>query len=114
MGFLDLFWCHGPAVHAYLARRGGRQAGRDLLGEVWLRAFRGRSGYDADRFPDPRPWPYGIARNTLHAHWKQRPDIAELGLEAAISDAWPDVDSRLEAVEALPAPAGRHGDAVRR
>ena len=60
--FVELVWRHGPAVHAYLARRTGRQDADDLLGEVWLRAFKGRASYDR-RCPDARPWLYGIARN---------------------------------------------------
>jgi DNA-directed RNA polymerase specialized sigma24 family protein len=64
--FVELVWRHGPAVHAYLARRTGRQDADDLLGEVWLRAFKGRASYDR-RCPDARPWLYGIARNVLRA-----------------------------------------------
>lgn len=40
--FMELFWRHGPAVHAYLSRRAGHQDADDLLGEVWLRAFKAR------------------------------------------------------------------------
>jgi DNA-directed RNA polymerase specialized sigma24 family protein len=36
--FSGLLRRHGSAIHAYLARRGGRDAADDLLGEVWLRA----------------------------------------------------------------------------
>lgn len=98
--FLDLFWRHGPAVHAYLARRTGRQYADDLLGEVWVRAFKGRANYDA-RWPDARPWLYGIARNVLRAHWRHggRPEFASA--DALASDPWPDADSRLDAAAAL-------------
>jgi RNA polymerase sigma-70 factor (ECF subfamily) len=97
---LDLFWRHGPAVHAYLARRTGRQHADDLLGEVWLRAFKGRANYDS-RWPDARPWLYGIARNVLRAHWRRagRPEGASV--EGLASDPWPDADSRLDAAAAL-------------
>jgi DNA-directed RNA polymerase specialized sigma24 family protein len=37
---------HSPAVHAYLARRAGRQTADELLAEVWLRAFRSRHNLD--------------------------------------------------------------------
>src|SRR5580704_13574177 len=67
--FVEVVRRHEAAVHGFLARRAGPQAAADLLGEVWLRAFAGRGGYDpAHR--DARPWLYGIARNVLRAHWR--------------------------------------------
>ena len=44
--FVEVVRRHEVAVHAYLARRAGRQAADDLLGEVWVRAFGGRAGFD--------------------------------------------------------------------
>ena len=70
--FVELFWQHGAAVHAYLSRRAGRQDADDLLGEVWLQAFRSRERYDR-RWPSALPWLYGIARNVLRAHWRDDP-----------------------------------------
>src|ERR1700678_1714089 len=64
---------HGQALHAYLARRAGRQVADDLLTEVWLQAWRSRSSYDI-AWTGPRPWLYGIARNVLRAHWRHRAD----------------------------------------
>jgi len=95
---------HGPAIHAYLARRGGRDAADDLLGEVWLRAYAARGHYD-ERWPDARPWLYGIARNVLREHWR-RTGAAGTGGEppaylAAIEDPWADVDDRLDAAARL-------------
>jgi RNA polymerase sigma factor (sigma-70 family) len=94
--FLDLFWRHGAAVHAYLARRTNRQVADDLLGEVWLRAFRGRANYDR-RCSDARPWLYGIARNVLRAHWRTSDRFDSAHVEAGTSDPWPDADRRLDA-----------------
>ncbi len=94
--FLDVFWRHGPAVHAYLARRTGRQHADDLLGEVWLRAFRSRANYD-HRFPDALPWLYGIARNVLRAHWRRAERSDGTDVEGIASDPWPDTDRRLDA-----------------
>src|ERR1700689_4857392 len=70
--FTDLLRRHGQAIHAYLARRSGRDAPDDLLGEVCLRAYAARRNYD-ERWPDARPWLYGIARNVLREHWRHRP-----------------------------------------
>jgi len=86
---------HGQAVHAYLLRRSSRQTADELLTEVWLRAFRARGSYNT-RWPNARPWLYGIARNTMRAH--QRSRLASPGEpNEPIVDPWPDVDSRLDA-----------------
>jgi RNA polymerase sigma factor (sigma-70 family) len=69
--FVEVARRHEVAIHAYLARRAGRQAADDLLAEVWLRAFAARGGYDAG-YADARPWLYGIARNVLREHWRAR------------------------------------------
>jgi hypothetical protein len=109
--FADIVRRHSSAVHGYLARRAGRQTADELLGEVWLRAFRSRHAYDT-QFLDARPWLYGIARNTLRAHWRlDRLDGA--GEAELIEDPWPDADARLDAREWGPAlaPARRLGAA---
>jgi RNA polymerase sigma factor (sigma-70 family) len=95
--FVDLLWRHGPAVHAYLVRRAGRQDADDLLGEVWLRAFKGRSTYDLGR-SGVLPWLYGIARNVLRAHWRTATRQRGSPEAPAASDPWPDVDARLDAM----------------
>lgn len=67
--FVEVTWRHGVAIHAYLCRRAGQDRADDLLGDVWLQAFRSRAGYDQS-WPDVRPWLYGISRNVLRAHWR--------------------------------------------
>jgi RNA polymerase sigma-70 factor (ECF subfamily) len=71
--FVEVVRRHEVAVHGFLARRAGRQVAADLLGEVWVRAFAGRDGYDP-AYADARPWLFGIARNVLRAHWRARQD----------------------------------------
>jgi RNA polymerase sigma-70 factor (ECF subfamily) len=93
--FAELLRRHGQAVHAYLSRRGGREDADDLLSEVWLRAIQAQHGYDR-RWPDARPWLYGIARNVLRAHWRQLGRQGPPTSEAS-SDPWPDVDARIDA-----------------
>ena len=51
---------HAAAIHGYIARRLGRDAADDLVGETFLVAFGPRDGYDPDQ-PSARPWLYGIA-----------------------------------------------------
>ncbi len=109
--FVEVVRRHEVAVHGFLARRAGQQAADDLLGEVWVRAFAARGGYDPGH-SDARPWLYGIARNVLRAHWRCRPDASAAAEEAV--DPWDDVVDRLDsaaqarelmsALRALPAP----------
>jgi len=99
--FAELLRRHDQAVHAYLARRSGRQDADDLLSEVWLRAFEARASYDR-RWPDARPWLYGIARNVLRAHWRRLGRTAP-SVPAGSSDPWPDVDARIDAAAGVSA-----------
>jgi RNA polymerase sigma factor (sigma-70 family) len=99
--FADIVRRHSSAVHGYLARRAGRQIADELLGEVWLRAFRSRHTYNT-QFLDARPWLYGIARNTLRAHWRLD-RLDGTGEAELIEDPWPDADARLDAREQGPA-----------
>jgi DNA-directed RNA polymerase specialized sigma24 family protein len=46
--FAELLRRHDQAVHAYLARRSGRQDADDLLSKVWLRAFEARASYGGE------------------------------------------------------------------
>jgi RNA polymerase sigma-70 factor (ECF subfamily) len=90
---------HGPVVHGYLARRSDRQTADDLLGDVWLRAFRSRRSYD-QQWPTARPWLYGIAANVLRAHWRRR-TVDDNRIEPG-PDPWSDADTRLDAARRWP------------
>jgi len=65
--FAVLFDRHAPHIHRYLARRAGRQIADDLVAETFLAAFAKRDRYDL-RYPDARPWLYGIATNLVGQH----------------------------------------------
>lgn len=97
--FVQVFDRHGHAVHAYLARRAGAAAD-DLVAEVWLQALRARHRYD-QRWPDARPWLYGIARNVLRAHWRSGSRAPTVRADAT-HDPWTDVDAQLDARRAAP------------
>jgi RNA polymerase sigma-70 factor (ECF subfamily) len=92
--FVPVVQRHEAAVHAFLARRAGRQAADDLLGEVWVRAFAARGGYHPGH-ADARPWLYGIARNVLRAHWRTRPHPGRVAVPES-ADPWDDVVDRLD------------------
>ena len=95
--FVEVVRRHETAVHGFLARRAGPQFAADLLGEVWLRAFAGRGGYDPAH-PDARPWLYGIARNVLRAHWRARRASGDpVTAPEAACDPWEAVVDRLDA-----------------
>lgn len=92
---------HGQAVHGYLVRRSDYQTADDLLGEVWLRAFRSRRSY-MQHWPNARPWLYGIARNVLRAQWRRSVPGPDRRTDPG-HDPWPDVDARLDAARQRPA-----------
>jgi len=96
--FVEVVRRHEVAVHAFLARRAGRQAADDLLGEVWVRAFGGRAGFDTGH-DDARPWLYGIARNVLRAHWRAARPAGQAAIAEAV-DPWDDVIDRLDSAAA--------------
>jgi RNA polymerase sigma-70 factor (ECF subfamily) len=94
---------HEAAVGAYLARRVGRDAAEDLLGEVWVAAFRSRASYDRS-FPDAAPWLFGVAHNTLRRHWRSRPaeePVADASRLEPGWDPWGAVDDRVDGASVL-------------
>jgi RNA polymerase sigma factor (sigma-70 family) len=102
--FVEVVSRHELAVHAFLSRRAGPQVAADLLGEVWVRAFAGRAGYDP-AYPDARPWLFGIARNVLRAHWRSRQNASPADRVTAkcaadpadpAEDPWDEVIDRLD------------------
>ena len=96
----ELFEVHSAAVHAYLARRAGRQLADDLLADVWLRALRAEAD-PGSTLCSPLPWLYAVARNRLWEHWRaearRRPPVPQL-----VVDPWEDCDNRLEASRLIP------------
>ena len=96
---------HEVAVHAFLARRAGPQAAADLLGEVWLRAFACRGGYDPAR-ADARPWLYGIAIRQIGRHRRAesraRRALARIPAETVTGDFGERADERVTAQQLRP------------
>jgi RNA polymerase sigma-70 factor (ECF subfamily) len=96
--FVEVVRRHEIAVHKFLARRAGRDAADDLLGEVWERAFGTRHRFRPE-YDDALPWLYGIARNVLRGHWRS---VANDGTSYAAGpteetvDPWDEVIERLD------------------
>lgn len=92
--FMEVIDRHEAAVGSYLARRAGRDAAEDLLGDVWVAAFESRRSYDQS-YADARPWLYGVALNRLRHHWRSRPAedlVPDMTGMAAGWDPWSAVD----------------------
>ena len=92
--FMKVVDRHAAAVGSYLARRAGRDAAEDLLGEVWVAAFESRRSYDQS-YADARPWLYGVALNRLRHYWRSRPaedPVPDLTGLANGWDPWSAVD----------------------
>jgi RNA polymerase sigma-70 factor (ECF subfamily) len=107
--FMQVIRRHEAAVGTYLARRAGREAAEDLLGDVWMAAFESRRTYDRS-FAGARPWLYGVALNRLRRYWRSRPaedlvpDMTSLGCGW---DPWPAVDARVDTQVVLRAALAR-------
>lgn len=65
--FAGLYERHGSAVRRYVARRVGSDAGEDLAAEVFVRAFRARERYRAER-DTALPWLLGVANHVIADH----------------------------------------------
>jgi RNA polymerase sigma factor (sigma-70 family) len=65
--FGEVFHRHFATVYGYLCRRVGAEVAADLASETFVVAFRRRSCYEA-RYPDARPWLFGIATNLVRQH----------------------------------------------
>jgi RNA polymerase sigma-70 factor (ECF subfamily) len=107
--FMEVIGRHEVAVGAYLARRAGREAAEDLLGDVWVAAFESRRTYDQS-FTEARPWLYGVALNRLRHYWRSRPAedlVPDVTTMVTGWDPWPAVDVRVDTQAVLRAALAR-------
>jgi len=105
--FAALFAEHYGRVHAYAARRAGRDAADDIASETLLIAWRRREALPAE----PLPWLYGIARNLVarhhHAGARRRALRRSLEFERPAGGLEPAGDPALAAAWATLAPRDR-------
>jgi RNA polymerase sigma-70 factor (ECF subfamily) len=88
--FGELYERHGLAVRRYVVRRTGDAAGEDLAADVFVRAFRARGRYRADR-DTALPWLLGISNHVIADHRRlERRRLAALARLAGDSDGRPD------------------------
>jgi RNA polymerase sigma-70 factor (ECF subfamily) len=67
--FEVIFDRHFDAVFRYLRRRVGRQRAEELAAETFAQALASRRRFDP-RYPDARPWLFGIAVNLLRHEYR--------------------------------------------
>jgi RNA polymerase sigma-70 factor (ECF subfamily) len=65
----DLYTSHVDVLHAYVARRVGRDLAADVVAEAFRIAIEDLDRYDAAR-GSQRAWLFGIATNLLRRHWR--------------------------------------------
>ena len=97
----SLYREHGAEVLHYLARRCPVDAAQDLLQETFLQVVRQAERLDAVTMP--RAWLFGIARNILARHYRQRPEEPIATMVEAASPAVEDarLPAMREAIAAL-------------
>lgn len=90
-----LYERHAVAVFRYLARRVGPAVAEDLLGDVFVAAVEARVRYRPHESGSALPWLYGISRNVVRTHLRQRGPSATVDPDAGVD--WRAVDERLDA-----------------
>lgn len=91
-----------------------RSVAEDCVQEVFLRAWRARERFDADRATE-RTWLFAIARNVIADALRQRARMPRIGSDAALEEiAGSEADplERLALVEALARLSDAHREAV--
>ena len=100
----ELYQKHGGEVFGYLARRCPDGAADDLLQETFLQVVRQPARLAA--VTTPRAWLFGIARNLLARHFRERSEAkllnAKLSRDAMAADADPRLSAMREAIGRLP------------
>ena len=98
--FAGIFDRHATEIHRFAARRLGDTVAEDVVGEVFLTAFRRRDSYDGE-YRDARPWLYGIATNVIsrhrHAEARSYRALARTGADPVAASADEDVLARVAA-----------------
>ncbi|MEH0938100.1 RNA polymerase sigma factor [Micromonospora psammae] len=94
----ELFRRHADDIHAYASWRVGRQDAADVVGEVFLVAWR---SLDRVRVGEERGWLFGVARNVVLASRRQGATAAALEERMAMSAVAEDGSDRLAGDVAL-------------
>ena len=79
--FGEMFDRYSRRVFGYVVRRVPREDAADLVGDVFVRAFRFRHKYDMDR-PEALPWLIGIATNVIGEYLRKQKRRRRIGLRS--------------------------------
>lgn len=96
-----LFDEHVDAVYGFVARRLGRDAAADVVGDVFEVALELPDRYDAARGSE-RAWLFGIAANLMRRHWRTEQRRLRATYRVAMRPAVPG-DALLDIAERLDA-----------
>ncbi|MEV6416954.1 RNA polymerase sigma factor [Kribbella sp. NPDC051718] len=102
---MDFEWLveqHSADLYAYLSRRSTSEVADDLLADVWLAAFSGRTSFDPE-LGSMRGWLFGIARHVLHSYYRRHRLRTVLTRADRPVDEIAAVDARLDAAALVPA-----------
>lgn len=101
--FADIFRRNAGAVYRFISAQVSRSDVEDLVGEVFVAAFRSRRNYDLT-YPDARPWLFGIATNVVRHHRRSegrrlQREIKARSLTVSDGDSADDVATRVSLEE---------------
>jgi RNA polymerase sigma-70 factor (ECF subfamily) len=97
--FMPLVERHHRVLFGYLARRVGRDIAEDIVAETFARAYATRARYD-DRWPDARPWLFGIALNLMRHHLRSEARQLRAYARSGIDPVLHDDDETIARVDA--------------
>ncbi len=99
----ELFTAHAADLHAYAARRVGRDVAQDVVAETFRQVIESWDTFDSER-GSRRGWLFGIATNVMRRHWRtERRRIETLAravgreLRSSSDDQLSGVDARIDA-----------------
>jgi RNA polymerase sigma-70 factor, ECF subfamily len=95
--FEALFERHWTDLRRFCASRAGA-AGEDIAADVFRTAFDRRHRYDP-RFPDAKPWLFGIATNQLRDHFRAAAREEDKRSRSAALAARPDAGEAMSGLE---------------
>src|SRR4051794_3332342 len=90
-----LYERHAAAVFRFLARRVGRGAAEDLVGDVFVAVLEARARYRPHASGSALPWLYGIGGNVARTHLRRQRPSAMVDVDTGVD--WNAVDDRLDA-----------------
>lgn len=70
--FREIFERHFEDIRRFAISRAGHHDGLDVASQVFVVAFKNRSSYRHEEYPDCRYWLFGIANTLIRSHYRKR------------------------------------------